>query len=110
MMRRTHPLVLMLALIAAAAEADSVFLPDGDVYFMYHPVKDGHGLCGFQIRGNHMSRSVPRPEWDLNVDELVTGNMRIVGVSAVAFVVTSNDRKVARKPRAPLTELSFAVQ
>jgi hypothetical protein len=100
---------LLLVLTMAAAQADSLFLSDGDVYFQYKPVTGGAGLCGFQIRGNHMSRKIPRPEWDINIDELVAGDKRIAGISAGAFEVTSNDRKIARNPRAPITVLNFAV-
>jgi hypothetical protein len=59
-------------------------------------------MCGFQIRGNHMSRKVPRPEWDINIDQIVAGNARVAGVSAGAFDVTSNDKTIMRNPRPPI--------
>lgn len=67
-------------------------------------------MCGFQIRGNHRSRVVPRAEWDLNIDEIVSGEARIAGISAGAFEVTSKDERKDRKPRAPIVALSFTVE
>jgi len=99
-------LVLLAATLVAA---DPVFLSDSDLYFQYRPVQGGAGMCGFQIRGNHRSGRTPRPEWDINIDELVAGGTRIAGISAGAFEVTSNHRKIARKPRAPISALSFAL-
>jgi hypothetical protein len=98
---RLTPLLLMLAV--ANSFADSRFLDDDDVYFNFHPVAKGNGMCGFQIRGNHMSRKVPRPEWDINIDQIVAGNARVAGVSAGAFDVTSNDKTIMRNPRPPIT-------
>jgi hypothetical protein len=95
--------LLLLVFAVTTASADSIFLGDGDVYFMTQP------MCGFQIRGNHQSIKVPRPEWDINIDEIVTEERRIAGISIGAFDVTSKDRKVARKPRAPITAMTFWV-
>jgi hypothetical protein len=53
-------------------------------------------MCGSQIRGNHMSRKFPRPEWDINIDEIVAGDTRVDGISAGAFDVTSNDKAIMR--------------
>ena len=49
-----------------------------------------------------MSRKVPRPEWDINIDQIVAGNARVAGVSAGAFDVTSNDKTIMRNPRPPI--------
>jgi hypothetical protein len=107
-LHRLTPLLLMLAV--ANALADSRFLDDDDVYFTYRPVAKGSGMCGFQIRGNHMSRKVPRPEWDINIDQIVAGDTRVAGVSAGAFDVTSNDKTIMRNPRPPISLLSFTVK
>jgi hypothetical protein len=63
-------------------------------------------LCGFSIRGNHRSRANPHVEWDLNIDEIVTPDRTVAGVSAGTFDVTDHKRK----PRPPITQLSFALQ
>jgi len=105
---RLTPLLLML--VVTVARADSRFLDDDDVYFTYRPVAGGNGMCGFQIRGIHMSRKVPRPEWDINIDEIVAGDTRVVGISAGAFDVTSNDKAIMRNSRPPIAVLSFTVK
>ena len=61
-------------------------------------------LCGFQIHGNHGSHASRHVEWDMTIDQIVTSERSIAGVSAGTFDVT--DRK--RKARAPITDLSFA--
>ena len=63
-------------------------------------------MCGFQIQGNHSSHASPHVEWDMNIDQIVTADRSIAGVSAGTFDVT--DRK--RKARAPITDLSFALE
>ena len=63
-------------------------------------------LCGFAIRGNHRSSANPHIEWDLNIDQVVTPNGTVAGVSAGTFDVTDHKRK----PRAPITELSFTLR
>jgi hypothetical protein len=62
-------------------------------------------LCGFAIRGNQRSRANPHVEWDLNIDEIVTPEGTVAGVSAGTFDV--KDRK--RTPRPPITQLSFTL-
>lgn len=62
-------------------------------------------LCGFAIRGNHSSRANPHVEWDFNIDQIVTPDRTAAGVSAGTFDVTDHKRK----PRAPITQLSFAL-
>jgi hypothetical protein len=124
-----HPAALILALGTIATQAQSpqpgpataptpappatpaasptrVTLGPEDVYFLYRPVHAGSGLCGFQIRGNHFSRAIPRPEWDMNIDEIVQGDTHVAGVSAGTFQVVSKDE---RKPRPPITALTFTV-
>ena len=104
------PLALLLTLAATAVSAESVFLSSDDLFFAYRPVIGGRGLCGFQIRGNHRSKKIPRAEWDINIDEIVAGDIRIAGISAGAFNVLSNDRTGTRQPRAPITAFSFVVR
>jgi len=62
-------------------------------------------LCGFAINGNHRSRANPHVEWDLNVDQIVTPNGSVGGVSAGTFDVT--DPK--RRPRPPISQMSFTL-
>jgi hypothetical protein len=63
-------------------------------------------LCGFAIRGNHRNSANPHVEWDLNIDQILTPNGTVAGVSAGTFDVTDHKRK----PRAPITELSFILR
>ncbi|HTB87449.1 MAG TPA: hypothetical protein VK743_05840 [Steroidobacteraceae bacterium] len=62
-------------------------------------------LCGFAIRGNHRSSANPHVEWDLNIDQIITPNGAVGGVSAGAFDVADHKRK----PRPAITQLSFIV-
>lgn len=104
--------VLLLLLLAAAvlpATASDVLTLDDSVYFQWRPVpsinkKTVVHVCGFGIFGNHISRKNPKPEWDVNIDELVQGDTRVVGVTAGTFDV--NGRK--RTPRSAITGLEFS--
>lgn len=72
-----------------------------------HPTKAASKrLCGFAIRGNHESRANPHVEWDLNIDQIITPDRTAAGVSAGSFDVMDHKRK----PRPPITNLSFALQ
>ena len=102
-------LVLAAAAVTTLAQTP-IRLKEEDVYFNYSPVHGKRGMCGFQIRGNQSSREVPRPEWDLNIDEIVAGEQRVAGISAGAFEVVSQDRKAPRRPRAPIVALSFTIK
>jgi len=62
-------------------------------------------LCGFAIRGNHRSRANPHVEWDLNIDQIVSPAGAVAGVSAGTFDVIDHKRK----PRTPITRLSFTL-
>jgi hypothetical protein len=66
----------------------------------------GSAMCGYSILGNHLRREDPKIEWDINIDEIVQGNYRLVGVSVGTFVVKGKKRT----PRAPVTQVSFATQ
>ncbi len=63
-------------------------------------------LCGFTIQGNHSSKANPHVEWDLNIDQIITPDLTVAGVSAGTFDVTDHKRK----PRSPITQLSFTLQ
>lgn len=56
-------------------------------------------LCGFAIRGNQHNRANPHVEWDFNIDEIVTPDRTVAGVSAGTFDVTDH----RRKPRPAIT-------
>jgi len=97
-------------------------LSSEDVYFQFAGVGVDYGhlgshianstkpssnrLCGFAIRGNHGSGANPHVEWDINIDQIVTPDRAVAGVSAGAFDVTDHKRK----PRPPITNLSFKLQ
>ncbi len=119
-----EPIIAMLALAAGAALADApaaIKLNDDDLYFQYRPTreftanghtvnnqipKDAVGLCGFSIRGNHNSWSRQKVEWDLNIDEIISGSTRVAGISAGTFDVVGRERKA----RSPIVALSFSVE
>jgi hypothetical protein len=105
-------LVLTLAAAAAASAEAPIQLSPNDVAFTWQLTKSGvkykSTLCGFRILGNHLSRDLPRSEWDLNIDQVIVDDMRIAGISAGAFQVLSNERKKDRTPRPPIVALSFA--
>lgn len=63
-------------------------------------------VCGFQIRGNHISGSKSHIEWDMNIDQIVTPERSIAGVSAGTFAVVDHKRT----PRSPITDLSFTLE
>jgi hypothetical protein len=121
--RRAAPLPFLLLTAAsttaqtppapAAVAPAPVKLSENDVWFQWRVAKTGmkyqETLCGFHIEGNHLSSDVPRPEWDLNIDQLPADDKVVVGVSAGAFVVTSKDKHQDRQPRPPITALSFTV-
>ena len=95
-----------LALGPALAIAQvPIRLSASDVYFQFRPAGSAVGLCGFNIRGNHNSWTNPRVEWDLNIDELMAGTTRVVGVSAGSFNVVGHDRK----PRPAIVEMNFSI-
>jgi hypothetical protein len=106
---------LVFAAMASPATADEVVTLPDDTYFVWHPRPgiEPHsskvaavGTCGFAILGGHSSRKEPRVEWDVNVDEILHGDDRIVGVSAGTFTVL--DRK--RVPRPAITAMSFTFE
>jgi hypothetical protein len=88
-----------------------VRLSVNDVYFDSHEFKVGtqtwNGMCGYTIQGNYRSGEVPRPEWAINIDEVVEDGTPVVRVRAGAFEVVSRGRDAPRKPRPPITAISF---
>jgi hypothetical protein len=105
MMNKCRLLALLAGIaLLSAAHAENVRLGMLDVYFHYKPAVQGSALCGYSVLGNHNSRDNPRVEWDINIDELVEGDNRIVGVSAGTFTVKDKTRTA----RAPIIGLSFS--
>lgn len=114
---------IAIALAPALVAADPpVRLSGGDVYFQFAGLADDRTndgrrlakstktaathLCGFTIRGNHYSHANPHIEWDLNIDQIVTKERSVAGVSAGTFEVTNHKRTA----RAPITDLSFTLE
>jgi hypothetical protein len=99
-------LVLAATLPAVALAQDPIKLNMSDIYFQWRPTPKSSAMCGYAIRGNRLSREDPKTEWDINIDEIVQGDTRVVGVSAGSFIVTGK----TRAPRSPITELTFTTQ
>jgi hypothetical protein len=96
-------LVAGIVLLSTASAQNVVKLIMSDVYFQWKQMPKGSAMCGYSILGNHLSRDNPKIEWDINIDEIVQGSNRVVGVSAGTFTVKDKTRTA----RAPITELSF---
>jgi hypothetical protein len=95
-----------IGFLANASAQNVVKLLQSDIYFQWRPAPKGSAMCGYSVLGNHLSRDEPKIEWDINIDEIVQGSNRAIGVSAGTFTV--EDKK--RVPRPPITELSFTTQ
>jgi hypothetical protein len=95
-----------IGFLANASAQNVVKLLQSDIYFQWRPAPKGSAMCGYSVLGNHLSRDDPKIEWDINIDEIVQGSNRAIGVSAGTFTV--EDKK--RVPRPPITELSFTTQ
>jgi hypothetical protein len=95
-----------IALCSTASAQNVVKLNMSDVYFQWRPMPKGSALCGYSILGNHLSRDNPKVEWDINIDEIVHGSNRAIGVSAGTFTVKDKTREA----RPPITELSFSTE
>ena len=50
--------------------------------------------------GNHLSHDNPKIEWDINIDEIVQGSNRAIGVSAGTFTVKDKTRNPRPRLRA----------
>jgi hypothetical protein len=122
LLRWSMSLVILLMPLLGRAQTPTR-LDGDDVYFQFAGVvatdssrlgthitssakPSSNRLCGFSIRGNHRSRANPHVEWDLNIDEIVTPDRTVAGVSAGTFDV--KDHK--RRPRPAITQLSFALR
>ena len=131
MIRHTEQLIASLAALAASAagaqapaaspnpepsaQRPLTELAQNDVFFTArwfrgNPSEVWSAMCGFAIHGNYLSHDVPRPVWELNIEEFMAGATPVIAVSGGAFEVVSKDTKAARKPRAPITALSFTME
>jgi hypothetical protein len=99
-------LLVVIGFPVTASAQNVVKLLQSDIYFQWRPAPKGSAMCGYSVLGNHLSRDNPKIEWDINIDEIVQGSSRAIGVSAGTFTV--EDKK--RVPRQPITELSFTTQ
>lgn len=64
---------------AIALAQDVIKLNMSDIYFQWRPMPKGSAMCGYAIQGNHLSRENPKTEWDINIDEILTGGSRVAG-------------------------------
>jgi hypothetical protein len=103
------PIFLALLIVPAMAGAgaqDIIKLNMSDIAFQWRAPPEGAFICGYAVQGNRHSWKSPRTEWDINIDEIVRGDNRVVGVSAGSFVVTGK----TRTPRSPIIELVFTTE
>jgi hypothetical protein len=89
-----------------ASAQDTVKLNMDDISFQWRLISGGSILCGYTIEGNHHGWANPRTEWDINIDEIVQGEIRVAGVSAGSFVLTGK----RRTPRPPIIDMVFTTQ
>jgi hypothetical protein len=100
-------LALLVTFIMASANAQEIIkLNMSDIAFQWRAPAVGAFLCGYAIQGNRHGWKNPRTEWDINIDEIVQGDSRVVGVSAGSFVVTGK----SRTPRSPIIDLVFMTE
>ncbi len=107
--RHAGVLCLMLASITPSARADAVVTVTDEMLFQWRLIPDAQKriaarVCGFSITANHVSREDPKVEWDVNVDEIIQGDTKVVGVSAGTFNVAAHKRT----PRSVITGLEFS--
>jgi hypothetical protein len=103
------PIFLALLIVPAMANADAqdiIKLNMSDIAFQWRAPAEGAFICGYAVQGNRHGWKNPRTEWDINIDEVVQGDNRAVGVSAGSFVVTGK----TRTPRSPIIELVFTTE
>jgi hypothetical protein len=107
-MAHKYWLMVLIAISPTISAAQDPIRLQGisDVYFQWRQMPKGSAMCGYALFGNHTSREDPKIEWDMNVDEIVKGDERVAALSAGTFIVNGK----TRTPRAPITELSFAVE
>jgi hypothetical protein len=100
-------LALLVTFIMASANAQEIIkLNMSDIAFQWRAPLEGAFLCGYAIQGNRHGWKNPRTEWDINIDEVVQGDSRVVGVSAGSFVATGK----TRTPRSPIIDLVFMTE
>ena len=99
---------------AEHAPSQAVTLSRNDVLFHERVFSVGSkywsGMCGFAIHGNYDSRQVPRPEWEISIDELMDRDAPVVRIHAAKFEVVSGGWDSPRKPLAPVTALVFTFE
>jgi hypothetical protein len=103
---RVIALLLGIVFLTPASAQNVVKLLQSDIYFQWRAAPKGSAMCGYSVLGNHLSHDNPKIEWDINIDEIVQGSNRAIGVSAGTFTVKDK----TRNPRPPITELSFTTQ
>ena len=103
---RVIALLAGMVFFMPASAQDVIKLLQSDIYFQWRPAPKGSAMCGYSVLGNHLSRDNPKVEWDINIDEVVQGDNKAIGVSAGTFAV--QDKK--RTPRQPITQVSFTTQ
>jgi hypothetical protein len=103
---RVFALLTGIALFMPASAQNVIRLLQSDIYFQWRPMPKGSAMCGYNVLGNHLSHDNPKIEWDINIDEIVQGSDRAIGVSAGTFTVKDK----TRIPRPPITELSFTTE
>lgn len=103
---RVTALLAGMVFFMPASAQDVIKLLQSDIYFQWRPAPKGSAMCGYSVLGNHLSRDNPKVEWDINIDEVVQGDNKAIGVSAGTFTV--QDKK--RTPRQPITQVSFTTQ
>lgn len=103
---RVIALLAGMVFFMPASAQDVIKLLQSDIYFQWRPAPKGSAMCGYSVLGNHLSRDNPKVEWDINIDEVVQGDNKAIGVSAGTFTV--QDKK--RTPRQPITQVSFTTQ
>lgn len=99
-------LLVGIAFLTPVSAQNVVKLWQSDIYFQWRAAPKGSAMCGYSVLGNHLSHDNPKIEWDINIDEIVQGNDKAIGVSAGTFTVQDK----TRTPRLPITALSFTTQ
>ncbi len=98
---------------AESATPPVISLPNHDVsFYQYSFEKDSRFVnttCGFLIHGNSLSWEIPRPEWVINLYEVMDSGKVAARVDVATFRVLSDDAKAQVETRPPVTAISFTV-
>jgi hypothetical protein len=95
----------MALLLPVVTQGQGIDVDPADLYLRGGRLASGAWGCGFALLANHRTREDPHVEWDISVEQVNNGSHIVVGVAAASFTVTHKSRAV----RAPVTQLSFAV-